>query len=311
MPPDTNQKRRRRYYSEGDSEVGVTRSQLKRLSKAKKREYMLYWFHRNFEDPVEETPYESAEGGYLYIWGGPYDARDELGDEFAGIVPDELIEEVVKEIEKNGTVDWAPGADHPNHSSNQIDGEPQRDEDEPREPERDLDAIVASLEGGLLPRYGDQGDIQRRREVLARLKHLQEALAPLLPPHAGIGHNHPPPDDEISIASEMPPASLIAQIREASDVVQGELEKSQPDALKVAHATFRLKATLGWFAKKTNVAAESFAKEFGGAVGKAGGAALAAFGVYAVSQKYSPVGRFVIDVVRHAGEWLSHVTLPF
>jgi len=269
---------------------------------------MLYWFHRNFEDPGEETPYESAEGGYIYIWGGPYEARDELGDEFAGIVPDQLIEEVAEDIEEDGTVDWAPGPDHPKHSSTQIDREEERDDDGLGELEVDLDAIVASLEGGLLPRYGDQGDIQRRREVLARLKRLREALTPPPPPHAGIGHNYPPLDDEISISGEPPPASLITQIREAEDVVQHELEKPQPDALNVARATLRLKTCLGWFSKKIDAAAESFAKEFGGAVGKASGAAA---GVYAVSQIYSPVGRLVTDVVRHVGEWLSHVTLPF
>jgi hypothetical protein len=80
-----------------------------------------------------------------------------------------------------------------------------------------------------------------------------------------------------------------------------------PSRTHVARATLRLKACLGWFAKKIDVTAESFAKEFGGAAGKAGGAAV---GVYVVSQIYSPVGRLV-DVVRHASEWLSHVTLPF
>ena len=32
----------------------------------------------NFEDPANETPYESSEGGYIYIWGGPYDALEQL-----------------------------------------------------------------------------------------------------------------------------------------------------------------------------------------------------------------------------------------
>ena len=27
------------------------------------------WFFNNYEDPVESCPYESAEGGYQYIWG--------------------------------------------------------------------------------------------------------------------------------------------------------------------------------------------------------------------------------------------------
>ena len=34
------------------------------------------WFFSNFEDPVHHTPWD--EGGYVYIWGGPYDAREEI-----------------------------------------------------------------------------------------------------------------------------------------------------------------------------------------------------------------------------------------
>jgi len=33
---------------------------------------MADWFLANFENPAECTPYESAEGGYQWIWGGPY-----------------------------------------------------------------------------------------------------------------------------------------------------------------------------------------------------------------------------------------------
>jgi hypothetical protein len=74
--------RRRRYYSEDDIERGITPSELKRAGRERQKEYMHHWFHRNFEDPVQETPYNSQEGGYLYIWGGPYDAREQLYDEF-------------------------------------------------------------------------------------------------------------------------------------------------------------------------------------------------------------------------------------
>lgn len=60
---------------------------------------MRRWFHANYEDPVENTPYESAEGGYQYIWGGPYDAREQLENEFSGVVPDELIDELATELD--------------------------------------------------------------------------------------------------------------------------------------------------------------------------------------------------------------------
>ncbi|HKY87537.1 MAG TPA: hypothetical protein VJL90_12310, partial [Pseudorhodoplanes sp.] len=57
------------------------------------------WFLSNFEDPAENTPYESAEGGYQYIWGGPYDANEELYDNFPN-VPEEIIEGIVDELQE-------------------------------------------------------------------------------------------------------------------------------------------------------------------------------------------------------------------
>jgi len=38
-------------------------------------EAMVSWFFENFEDPAHSTPWD---GGYVYIWGGPYDAADEI-----------------------------------------------------------------------------------------------------------------------------------------------------------------------------------------------------------------------------------------
>ncbi|WP_395647272.1 hypothetical protein [Terricaulis sp.] len=70
-------------------------------------ERMVDWFYSQYEDPAERTPYESAEGGYQWIWGGPYDAAEVLWDEF----PDEeqeAIDAAVEEIESDGIVEWAP-----------------------------------------------------------------------------------------------------------------------------------------------------------------------------------------------------------
>jgi hypothetical protein len=65
------------------------------------------WFFERFEDPAERTPYESAEGGYIWIWGGPYDAREELDGEFGGSVPDDVIEELAEELTSQ-CWEWAP-----------------------------------------------------------------------------------------------------------------------------------------------------------------------------------------------------------
>ena len=70
-----------------------------------------------FEDPANETPYESREGGYQYVWGGPYEARDDFDQEFGGIVSEEVIDAAVSEVERTGIVYWAPGPNHPNQKA--------------------------------------------------------------------------------------------------------------------------------------------------------------------------------------------------
>jgi hypothetical protein len=76
-------------------------------SRDEQLEAMEEWFRARYEDPAERTPYESREGGYIWIWGGPYDAEEELRGEFEGIVPDDVIEELVDVL--NGECsEWAP-----------------------------------------------------------------------------------------------------------------------------------------------------------------------------------------------------------
>ncbi|MGE0108226.1 MAG: HEPN domain-containing protein [Bdellovibrionales bacterium] len=76
----------------------ITPSRLKQLGKDRQIEIMRQWFFENYEDPVNRTPYESAEGGYIYIYGGPFEAQEELGGEFGGLVKDEFIDELADEL---------------------------------------------------------------------------------------------------------------------------------------------------------------------------------------------------------------------
>lgn len=71
---------------------------FKKLSKAKQIEYMRNWFSERYEDPAQHTPYESAEGGYLWIYGGPFDAFDVLSDEFGDYSKRGAIEELSDEL---------------------------------------------------------------------------------------------------------------------------------------------------------------------------------------------------------------------
>ncbi|MBU2714263.1 HEPN domain-containing protein [Zooshikella harenae] len=75
----------------------VLLSDLKGMSRDEQIETMRTWFFERYEDPVERTPFESAEGGYIYIWGGPYDAYDELSI-FSDYVPDDVIKELAHDL---------------------------------------------------------------------------------------------------------------------------------------------------------------------------------------------------------------------
>lgn len=72
-----------------------------------KLEEMREWFYANYEDPAERTPYMTSEGGYIWIWGGPYDAREELEANFGHEVPEDLIDELVEELNSE-CFEWAP-----------------------------------------------------------------------------------------------------------------------------------------------------------------------------------------------------------
>ena len=62
---------------------------------------MIAWFSNNYEDPAQHVPYETREGGYQYYSGGPYDALDELSQEYPDAHPDD-IEEAAGMLEELG-----------------------------------------------------------------------------------------------------------------------------------------------------------------------------------------------------------------
>ena len=161
-------------------------------------EAMVEWFHANFEDPAQETPYDSGDGGYQYIWGGPYEAAGELADAFPD-AGDELISRAADEIQSGGLFDWAPAG-----SRVQPDDEP--DDDDYREPlEARLDAL-----GGQLERIAQHIAYWRNRVPQ-------------------MGHNGPPdefrldPDDADLTASE----ASVAEVR---------VELAKPDRANTASA---------------------------------------------------------------------------
>ena len=66
---------------------------------------MRNWFLANYDDPANSLPYESKEGGYQWIWGGPYDAAEEIGEAFPDIDEDEKSA-AVDSVQDDGVYEW-------------------------------------------------------------------------------------------------------------------------------------------------------------------------------------------------------------
>lgn len=128
------------------------------------------WFFQHYEDPAVRTPYESAEGGYQYIWGGPYDAREVIYEGFSDL-PEWVVEAAVEQIERHGT-EWAP-------IPREQDFEPVDDSQEDNEitvlPDQSPgisfvvreDGVIDLASTGVLT-YGDENQISTISDVIAQ-----------------------------------------------------------------------------------------------------------------------------------------------
>lgn len=261
-----------------DYPYGISRTTFRRLPKAEKIELMVEWFRQNFEDPANKTPYESAEGGYQYVWGGPYSAMDEIGSMFGDLVPEKWIEEAVDEVQRDGIYDWAPtriGDD---------------DSDEQSNPELSLGDIPD--EPG--PAYGAHDDYEARKKVIAALDRVKEALDHPRP--IGIGHNQPPED--IDAAAE----AFKAVVQE----LRGEFEKPEPSIPIIKHLALRLRdgmlSAMKWGGKKLDIMLDEAAKSMGKTIGT--------FlpGVAALNEPHLHTA--LVNAYDTVVNWLHLVTLP-
>ncbi|RQS12237.1 hypothetical protein DIE07_08640 [Burkholderia sp. Bp9002] len=53
-------------------------------------------------------PWDGEEKSYVFIDGGPYDPSDEIPERFNGIVPDDVIAEVISDLHQEVGDEWAP-----------------------------------------------------------------------------------------------------------------------------------------------------------------------------------------------------------
>jgi hypothetical protein len=71
-----------------------------------RKQEMYDWFKERFTSPESESARKNGLDKYLYSCGGPYCPREILPSNFSGIFPDEVINEVAKDLEHERST-WA------------------------------------------------------------------------------------------------------------------------------------------------------------------------------------------------------------
>jgi hypothetical protein len=98
----------RRYILPNTREVYAA-SKLKKLTDDQQVDIMEGWFSDRYAPPYE-LPYDSAEGGYQWIWGSPVEPRDEISLEFEGSVFEAALKAVIDKLEDQ-SFEWTPHPD--------------------------------------------------------------------------------------------------------------------------------------------------------------------------------------------------------
>jgi hypothetical protein len=101
------------YYNLPEHLQTISADDLKLADEKTQIEIMRDWFFQHFQDPVHECPYDGSEGGYQYIYGGPYDASQELYSEFSDYIDEEVISKLADELDGECT-EWSgiPGPEY-------------------------------------------------------------------------------------------------------------------------------------------------------------------------------------------------------
>ncbi len=237
-----------RYHLEDETDSGITRSKLSKLGRKRQLDYMRAWFGKYYTDPVHEMPW--MEGEYHFPYGGPYNAFDELYNEFAGTVPEERIRELAEDIEgEDGTYDWAPTSRHSDYME-AIDDIASIDDgaDLPNPPPPDLNDLLFQLRGGARISLGTAEERAERQRFSHRIAILRRAFANRRNRPRGIGDNNPPPND----LEEEQDRSAVSEIEQTTAEIAAELQLPTPNVIEIAEKTSRLRRLGKWLGDRLN-----------------------------------------------------------
>lgn len=229
------------------------------------------WFLHNFEDPVHSTPYSSEDGGYSYVWGGPFEASEILDEAYDYELRSDVKEEVLSSLEAMG------------------------------------DTWVIS-QGRILPPDDDEeaesaGPVEASHQsLLEKVGAVERVLAEIDQARGGIGHNRPPESID-----EEPITDLDRrEMGEALSLLKAQ--PAQPSAsafmsIEAALGTLRKAAIKigSYLAQRGNDFVTSAVKSAGDATGKA----IIGLGAWSL------LGNEVNDLIAAGLKWLGLINPPF
>lgn len=217
-------------YEDADGTHGITREDVPDLSREEQVRLMVDWFHAHFEDPAHRTPYESREGGYQWIWGGPHNADEELQDEFGQIIDFEVIQDAVREIESDGLFDWAP-RERPG------DYDEDHDYDEAVQSGQIVDGDSDEWPPIIAESQSIPSEPEARQEVVRRLDELEALIQPLVSQHGMMGHNQPP--EPMEVEQPCTPEEWLT-LKADVDALRQQTQEDAPDEAEINRASGRI-----------------------------------------------------------------------
>lgn len=231
-----------RSFSIGNTAYSST--EFQRLSKARQAALMIEWFGERYEDPIHHLPYNSREGGYQWIHGGPYSARSVLENEFGNLAKPSAIAAAIEDLETEG-FDWSPRPEEEPDDGIYSINEPLPDISD-FDFEEDDDEVATRTDVAAL-----------RGDMLKKLEELEALILAARPLHGGVGHNNPPaPIDELPISAADLDQSLDA-IRSLRDQAYAD-EPDETQVLRGASRFRRVAAALGgWLGGRANAVVDA------------------------------------------------------
>ncbi len=217
------------------------------LSEDKCIELVKDWFFDNFEDPVHHDMHISAEGGYQYIWGGPYDASEILYEAFEEVLSEEIIKAAINDIESDGTYNWTV-------ASTRV----LPPEEDPQIPFDEMQKYISELES---------------------------ALAEIRNAPAGIGHNKPPEPLEQTPLTVIDIQNINININILKEQKPYEIENKE-QVSGAFNSLKEISSKLGeYFADKGKIFIDEAVKAAGAEIGKRGTQLGAIYTAYEILEK--------------------------